>query len=94
MRLQGATECVRASTVKNLVSPQHDQHFISTRIGDVMRPPRNCIHDLGFIPRSCQLVCFPRQHMTKTKKPLPLDNQELLSLAMVVVSATGLAGVG
>ena len=76
-------------TVENLVSPQHHDHLIITHIGDVVAPAGDCLDDFRLLTISEQLIKIARYDMAKTKTGLAFDDQKLLGLGVVVMSATG-----
>lgn len=80
--------------IKDLVSPEHDDHFVLPDVGDVVRPSGHGFYDFCLAAISQQLIGFTRIHMAELEAGLPLDDEEFLGLGVVVVAATGNARLG
>jgi hypothetical protein len=58
--------------IKDLVGPQHDDHFVFTNIGDVVRPARHRFDDAAFTTLGDDLVGFAGDDVAEAEMRLPL----------------------
>lgn len=92
--LESAGKRIRLFAVKNLVGPQHHNHFVSAHVGDVMRPAGHGFYHLGLVATGQQFMRLAGLHVPELKAGLAPDHQKLLGLAVVLMPATGDARVG
>ena len=77
---------VRILPIKNLIRPEHHNHFVTAHIRNVMRPARNRFNHFWLFTIGKQLISITRHYMTKTKACFTLDHQKLLALGMVMMA--------
>jgi hypothetical protein len=81
-------------SVKHLVSPEHDNHLVAADVGNVMRPTRHGLDHLRLLSGRNQFMRLAGLHMPELEARLSPNDQKLLGLAVMIMTAPRDAGVG